>query len=305
MTNLSLVRRIIPNAVTTRVGGVMLKASKNSPSILFGVGVVGFSATIVMSSRATLKVGDILDDARKTLSDINEVRNDFELSAKHDYTEEVAQVDRVLVYRNTAIKLGRLYGPTVLVGTITIAAFTKAHFTQNSRIMALTAAYSSLERAYNSYRERVAKEIGEEREFELAHNVDIHREALESGSDLVPITTRDLNSSYLTRMFDTSSKAWLGSPDYNLIFVRAQQNYANDMLRSRGYLFLNEVFDNLGLSRTREGQIIGWRLAEGNVNYVDFGIFDASNESTRAFVNGEDKSVLLTFNPDGIIWDQI
>jgi hypothetical protein len=305
MSNLSLVRRILPNSITLKVGRAVLKTQKNSPSILFGVGIVGFGATVIMSSRATLRAPQILDEAKTDLGKVNEVLSDPALSAQQGYDERAAQIDRVVIFRTAAIKLGKLYGPSVIVGTLTLAAFAKAHFTQNSRIVALTAAYSALERSFNSYRERVAKEVGADRELELLHDIRILKDEAENDGELVPVEKNSMNVSQYTRFFDESSKAWHKIAEYNLIFVRAQQNYANDMLRSRGYLFLNEVYANLGFEPTSEGQIVGWILKPGKSSYVDFGIFDPNNERARAFVNGHERSVMLTFNVDGIIYDQI
>lgn len=58
--------------------------------------------------------------------------------------------------------------------------------------------------------------------------------------------------------FDHKNSRWADNPDYNEAFLKAQQNYWNDRLRARGYVFLNEVLDTLGLPLTQEGQTQGW-----------------------------------------------
>ena len=105
--------------------------------------------------------------------------------------------------------------------------------------------------------------------------------------------------------FDEASAAWTKIPECNKMFLLQQQNFANDKLRARGYLFLNEVYEMLGLPRTRAGQLIGWVYDAKNPvgdNYVDFNIFNTRN---REFVNGFEKSVLLDFNVDGNILDRL
>ena len=92
------------------------------------------------------------------------------------------------------------------------------------------------------------------------------------------------------------------------MFLRAQQQYANDKLIAQGHLFLNEVYDMLGLPRTKAGAIVGWVYDDNNAvgdNFVDFGIYDVHRETARDFVNGYERSILLDFNVDGVIYDLI
>ena len=120
--------------------------------------------------------------------------------------------------------------------------------------------------------------------------------------------------SQYARFFDETSPYWYKNsgnrsndgPEMNLFFLRAQQNYANELLKHRGYLFLNEVYDMLGMPRTKAGQIVGWIYKENNTdgdNYVDFGIY--KTEKNAKFVNGFENSILLDFNVDGAIIDKI
>ena len=73
---------------------------------------------------------------------------------------------------------------------------------------------------------------------------------------------------------------------------------ANFKLKKQGYPFLNEVYDMLGLPRTRAGQCVGWVRDEDHRGYVDFGIFDRVNAD---FINGKNTIALLDFNVDGDI----
>ena len=93
------------------------------------------------------------------------------------------------------------------------------------------------------------------------------------------------------------------------MFLKHQQNYANEKLQKQGYLFLNDVYDMLGIPKTKAGQVVGWVYDEAHPdiydNFVDFGIYDLYNEKARDFVNGREKSILLDFNVDGNILDLI
>jgi hypothetical protein len=90
------------------------------------------------------------------------------------------------------------------------------------------------------------------------------------------------------------------------VFLRANQQYFNNLLIVRGHVFLNEVYDQLGLPHTTAGQIVGWRYTPDNEgdNYNDFGIL-RDDETVRDFINGRNGSILLDFNVDGPILGKI
>lgn len=116
----------------------------------------------------------------------------------------------------------------------------------------------------------------------------------------------DVPSPY-ARFFDDSSPMWTRDSESNLRFLKHNQNYANDLLKSRGHLFLNDVYQLLGIPKTRAGQVVGWiydpENGEGD-NHVDFGIYH-DDQHSRDFVNGYEKSILLDFNVDGEILNML
>lgn len=113
------------------------------------------------------------------------------------------------------------------------------------------------------------------------------------------------HASMYARFFDDSCPAWSKSPEYNLLYLKQQEIHANDLLKVKGYLFLNDVYDMLGIPRSKAGQVVGWVYGEENPigdNYVDFGLYEESNSES---VNGYERSILLDFNVDGCILDKI
>ena len=111
----------------------------------------------------------------------------------------------------------------------------------------------------------------------------------------------DRGVSEYARWFDDGCVGWTKDPEYNLAFLKAQQNYANNMLRTRGHLFLNEIYDLLGIPRTKAGAIVGWIYGDDN-SHVDFGLYSERNQD---FINGFSRTVLLDFNVNGNILDLI
>jgi hypothetical protein len=170
------------------------------------------------------------------------------------------------------------------------------------RNSALMAAYAGLQKAYDDYRERVRDQLGEERELEIYHagKTDIIKNELDKNEE---IKTVDPNKwSPYAKMFDEGSKHWEKDPEINRLFVQCQQNYANNLLKARGHLFLNEVYDMLDVERTKAGSVVGWVISKDGDNFVDFGMYEAYN---ARFINGWERSIILDFNVDGVIYDKI
>ena len=292
--------------------GVKGKVEKHSPEILMGVGVAGVITTTVMACRATMKLDDILVEAAETREKIKEVAENPAYEDK--YTEEDAKKDLVINYTQTAAKVAKLYAPAVAVGVISVGCLLGSHDILRKRNAALSAAYLTVDKSFKEYKQRVIDRVGEEVEKEIRYGIKAE-EIIETVTDeegnetTVSETVKTMNPTLYSdyaRFFDEASPCWQNDPEYNLMFLRAQQQYANDLLRAKGRLFLNDVYDMLGIEKTKAGQIVGWVYDRENPNgdnFVDFGIYDMSKERVRAFVNGYETNILLDFNVDGNIWD--
>ena len=292
--------------------GVKGKVEKHSPEILMGVGVAGVITTTVMACRATMKLDDILVEAAETREKIKEVAENPAYEDK--YTEEDAKKDLVINYTQTAVKVAKLYAPAVTVGVISVGCLLGSHDILRKRNAALSAAYLTVDKSFKEYKQRVIDRVGEEVEKEIRYGIKAE-EIIETVTDeegnetTVSETVKTMNPTLYSdyaRFFDEASPCWQNDPEYNLMFLRAQQQYANDLLRAKGRLFLNDVYDMLGIEKTKAGQIVGWVYDRENPNgdnFVDFGIYDMSKERVRAFVNGYETNILLDFNVDGNIWD--
>ena len=111
----------------------------------------------------------------------------------------------------------------------------------------------------------------------------------------------DLGTSPYGFKFDENSASWDRSRDMNVFFLKFTQDYFNDLLKLRGYLFLNEVYDRLGIPRRALGQCVGWIYDENNPNgdnFVDLDIFNERN-------NNDENVFILDPNVDGYILDKI
>ena len=292
--------------------GVKGKVEKHSPEILMGVGVVGVVTGTVMACRATLKLNDILEEAQETRDKIKEVASNPNYEDK--YTEEDAKKDLTINYVQTGVKVAKLYAPAVAVGVAGVGCVLASHDIMKKRNVALSAAYLTVDKSFKEYKQRVVDRFGEEVEKEIRYGIKAE-EIVETVTDeegnetTVTETVKTMNPTLYSdyaRFFDEASPCWQNDPEYNLMFLRAQQQYANDLLRAKGRLFLNDVYEMLGIEKTKAGQVVGWVYDRENPNgdnFVDFGIYDMSKERVRAFVNGYETNILLDFNVDGNIWD--
>lgn len=286
--------KLVPRAVTLTVGRNLLKLKKDSPHIFFAAGVAGTVASTVLACRATLKLSDTLDEIQQDISDVKTIK------ANGGY--EHANKDATYVYVKSGVKIAKLYAPAVLVGAASITALTGSHVQMTRRNASLMAAYAVLQKAYEDYRERVQEELGNERELELYHGTETALEKNEHGEKgLVKLVDSNKLSPY-AKIFDEYSMYWDKDPEINRLFVQCQQNYANHLLQARGHIFLNEIYDMLGLDRSKAGAVVGWVIGPDGDNFVDFGLFDSDNSR---FVNGWERSIVLDFNVDGVIYDKI
>lgn len=286
--------------VTRGIGRSVLKTKANSPHIFFGLGLVGIIGSTVLACRATLKLEENLDEIKSGVEDVKLIAANS-LHADIEYSEQDYYKDLGYVYGKSAFKAVKLYGPSIIIGGVSIAMLTGSHVQLTRRNTALTFTLAAVSKAYEEYRVRIQDELGTEREYELYQNIKTKTIEIDGKKQVVKVADADGFSPY-AKFFDEYSTNWQKDPEINRIFLQCQQNYANHMLKVRGHVFLNDVYDSLGLERTSAGAVVGWvRNGDGD-NYIDFGMFEVANSR---FINGLERSVLLDFNVDGVVYNLI
>lgn len=294
---------------------------KHSPEILVISGVVGTVASAVMACKATTKVNFVLEETKSQIDIIHNGAENGEVQGYLEsgevgmvsYSVEDSQKDLAIVYAQTGLKLAKLYGPAILLGAASITAIFAGHNITRKRSLALAAAYTAVDTGFKKYRNGVLERFGDKVDRELFYNIkakEVEETVVdENGNEttekkIVEFADPISAGSIYTFCFDETASGWTRDAEANKFFLLRQQDYANEQLKSKGKLFLNEVLDMVGIQRCRLGQTVGWVYDESNPdidNYIDFGIFDISNEAARKFVNGLEKSIWLTFNVDGDI----
>lgn len=304
----------VMNKITRTFNKVGFKFKKHSPEILVIAGIVGTVASAVMACKATVKANGIMEEHKEQMDKIHEVA---ETANSDEYSEEDLKKDTTIVCVQTGVKYAKLYGPSVALGVLSITSILAGHNITRKRNVALAAAYTAVDKSFKEYRGRVVERFGKDLDRELRYNIKA-KEFTDTVKDektgkekvtknIVNVVDPNLYSEY-ARIYDDGCNGWTKDPELNLAFLKKQQNYADDRLKARGYLFLNEVYDILGFQRTKAGQVVGWIYDEEHPigdNFVDFGIFNADIEKTRDFVNGYERSIILDFNVDGPILDRM
>ena len=289
----------------------VMKLKKHSPEILVMAGIAGTVVSAVLACKATTKVAEILDETKGTLDTIHEGMETGAINGQ-EYTTEDGKKDTVVVYAQTGMKLAKLYAPAIILGTLSITSILASNNILRKRNVALGAAYAAIDKSFKEYRGRVIERFGEQVDTELKYGIKAKKfeetvKDPETGKEKKvksTVNVANADSGY-ARFFDETCNGYEKDTQYNLLMLRGQQQYANDLLHARGYVFLNDVYDMLGIDRTKEGQIVGWVYNKNNEvgdNFVDFGILETNRETEDG---SYEPAILLDFNVDGNILDLI
>lgn len=294
------------NGVTSKA---VMKLKKHSPEILVVAGIAGTVVSAVLACKATTKVAEILDETKGTLDTIHEGMETGAINGQ-EYTNEDGKKDTVVVYAQTGMKLAKLYGPAIILGTLSVTSILASNNILRKRNVALGAAYAAIDKSFKEYRGRVIERFGEQVDTELKYGIKAKKfEEIEVDPETgkekkvkktVMVADPNLQSDYAV-YFDSKSRNYETNPDYNRMFIKAQQAFANDKLQTRGHLFLNEVLDDLDLPRTPAGQIVGW-TKDGPDGYVNFRIVEVERETEDG---RHEPALLLDFNVEGNIWEKM
>jgi gp069 len=284
--NLSFATRII--------GRTSLVISKHAPTILTVAGTAGFIGTTVLASKATLKLEETVAEEASLLVKVHEAQEEGKL------TDKDAAHDKVVLYTRMATKLGKLYAPALILGAASIAALATGHGIMLKRNASLAAAYAAVDQAFKSYKKKVEAKFGKDAVLEA---ISVPTEELVVDGETTESVLKYGDTSPYGVIFDETNHNWSADEDLSALHLKCQQQYANDILQTRGHIFLNEVYKMLGFPHTPAGAITGWVKGNGD-NFVDFNIHDGLFEGEDA--NGRLVTKwALDFNVDGVMYDKI
>lgn len=312
--------------LATKAGQILVKTKlgikKHSPEILIVTGIGTGIVAAIIACKQTIKANDIVAGARKSLQNIEDVK---ELAANNEveYTEENEQEDRKTIGMQVAVGMVKTYALPVGLGILSITCILAGHHILKKRNVALAAAYSALSTDFMNYRKRVVDKYGKDVDFMLKNGLEkqiVANQVVDPETGEVKETKEEVLTyegdklSQYARVFDeVGSTQWTPSADHNRAFLLMEQNYFNERIRTRGYIFLNEVYERLGFRPTKAGSVVGWVYQNADYEGIDFGIFTAHTQKAAEFLEGTEPSIILDFNvqgdilslvTEGGVWDQ-
>ena len=281
--------------VTRLAGRAGLVLSKHAPTILTAAGTAGFIGTTILASKATLKVEETVAEEAALLVKVHEAHEAGKLEDKD------ALHDKVVLYTRMTTKLAKLYAPALILGAASIVSLATGHGIMLKRNASLAAAYAAVDQAFKTYKKKVESKFGKDAVIDALISTaeeDLTKDEL----TMEAIAAVDGVSPYGV-IFDETNNNWSADEDLSMLHLKCQQQYANDILQTRGHIFLNEVYKMLGFPHTPAGAVTGWVKGNGD-DFVDFNIFEGTFE-------GEDEKGrtvtkwALDFNVDGVMYDKI
>lgn len=312
----------IPANITRGMHRATLTLKKHSPAILAVAGVAGIATSFVMACKATTKLNPILEETKRNIDAVHAAVETGTAQTMDPETQEIIPVeytpedgkkDLTIYSVQGGIKIAKLYAPSVALGLLSVGCMIGSNYILRKRNVYLAAAYTAVDKGFKEYRGRVIERFGDALDRELKYGVkaiEVTEEVTDAKTGEVTTVTKTVevydpnNRSPYTFVFDETCKGWERDARFNFTFLQQTQAYWNNRLKTIGYVFLNEVLEDLGIPRCKMGNIVGWFYDEENGvgdNFIDFGLFNIEDENKRLFVNGYEKSVWLDFNCDGNI----
>lgn len=291
----------IRNIASGKFARAALMLRKHGPEIATGAGIICGVACVITACVQTTKIEKVIDDAKDKIGEIHEMNE--KLPEKYD--DKAKKSDLVKVYARSGVDILRIYALPAGLGALSVAFIIGGHKMLRKENAALAAAYVALNESFMQYRSRVKENQGADADKEYMYG----RKTVEMidmtdpdhpGEPITSFVNVGKNISPYARFFDAGNPNFGTTPESSLMFLKGVEIHMNDIFHRNGFLFLNEVYDALGIPRSNAGQFVGWVEGMGD-DFVDFGLGDVSDPQVRAFVNGDEEAVLLDFNVDGPI----
>lgn len=298
-------------------------AKKNSPTILVVTGIVGAAASVILACKETTKVEGIVKESNEKIAEVKNKMNDDNLLANKEYSEKDGKKDLTKEYLKLGLKVTKNYLPSIALFSLSMTSILTSHKILKGRNLALAAAYSAVDNSFRSYRNRVKNKFGDEVEKEIFNNVYEDKTVVtkknKNGEEIEKEETMKIahpacEDDIYRLVYNEACNGWTKDGASNISYLQYLENQLNAKLRAQGYLFLKDVYDELGVEKgwltdkqILASRVVGWIYDTNDPtrdNWVSFGIDDREgnlNKETAALRRRNERNIWLEFNPDGDI----
>ena len=158
----------------------------------------------------------------------------------------------------------KCYIPAVITGVMSVACIVGASSVNARRNAALMAAYTLSETSLKEYKEKVVDMVGESKEKEIRE--EIVKDKLEKN----PVNDREvvITKTGNTLCYELMTGRYFRS-DINSINAAVNELNRRMIASPCGNVSLNEFFNEIGLSNTESGNMLGWNIDGGTIE-VDY-----------------------------------
>lgn len=281
-----------------------LTAKEFSPEVFVILGIGGALTAAVMACMATRKLDPVLEEHNRAVERIHEQYH--EEAENKEETKDLAKV-----YLHTAGEMVKLYGPSITIGALSVTGILTGNRILRKRNISLATAYATLDSGFRLYRSHVVERFGEEvdRSLRMGSTVGEVEDTVvnEDGVEAKTIKEGEIVSDgdlpeYARYFTYGEARAAEPNADYNRMILKGHQDLANHKLKADGYLFLNDLYEMLGIERSIAGQTVGWiydknREDHGD-NYVDLRAREVYRKTNSG---GYEKVFVIDPNVDGPI----
>ena len=218
---------------------------RHGATILTCAGGIGVIVTTATAVKATPKVISLLEEAEKEKGEELTKSEKFKMALPN-------------------------YIPTALIGAGTIVCMVGANVLNKRHQAALVSAYALLESSYKEYRQKLIELYGQEVHEEIVNAI-----AIEKAEDMY------IRGSYMCGTCDLTSDKSCSDPvvfydEYSGRFfestIEQVLNAAYHLNRNyilRGYSYLNEFYEFLGIEETDYGSVLGWTPTDEGEYWIE------------------------------------
>lgn len=298
------------------MGNLKLKIIKNAPTILTFAGIVLNTISLISAIKSTRKIEKKTTDLKHRIINETKAIEVAEEEQDKQMLMKACKDDKKLL---TKLYI-KAYAPCIITSMLATAAIVSSHNMFKARNIALAGTLTTLKTSLDKYRERVKDELGEDKEKALFNGLKIIKTKDKDGNEQKVYSktehTADIEKDNIYEVFYGPGNVGFDRAhnNLNLTSLLQQEQYFNQKLVTKGYVFLSEVLESLGFTADMLGEkklqaahVVGWiydKDSKDADNYISFGLHDKFGNLTpeaKNFQYGIEEFILLEFNAQGDI----